>query len=198
MSADAERTHWDAVDDADLFGVPAYDVDEVAKRIIGQANLLGLHKRLLDLGCGPGRLTNHIARLLGDRVNVYGWDISMRLVERAISSAPPNAHYMQVGGRTLPKVQCPWFSGAYSVTMFQHIPDDAKWGYIHQVHDLLVPGGTFVFTLAHGNISTFLNHQTPSLVAFGTELALIYDKVTVEHEPDERGWHWVAARKAAT
>jgi SAM-dependent methyltransferase len=194
VNANKERVWWDDADDADIFGEPPYDVVRVAQRLL---NEIPDRRRLLDLGCGTGRMTNHMARILGGHGHVTGLDISKALVERAVVSAPDNAHYWRGDGRTIPAGISGQFTGAYSITVFQHIPEEAMWGYIRQVHDLLVPGGTFIFTIAHGETDKFLNHQTHSLVKFGNDLSLIFDKVSVDHTPDERGWYWVLARKEA-
>jgi SAM-dependent methyltransferase len=197
VTADKERVWWDDADDADIFGEPPYDVEEVAKRIIDAVAFEDDHARVVDLGCGPGRLANHIATTLGDRVRIYGVDISQPLLFRAVVDSPGNAYYWRCDGRNIPTFPVRGFDAAYSITLFQHIPEDAMWGYINQVHDLLVPGGTFIFTLAHGDVDMFLNHQTRSLVKFGNDLSLIFDKVSVDHTPDANGWYWVTARKEA-
>lgn len=204
MSADEERDWWNALEGDQILtetaGVPPYAVDAVVDTIMaaisGSAHfMLGGDVNVLDLGCGVGRLTNAIAdRIVGPYTWVIGVDIAASLIYQAEANAHPRARYLLGDGRRLPGV-LPSLHAAYSVTMFQHIPHDAMWGYIRQVHDLLEPGGTFVFTIAQGDSDVFLNHQWMDLVVFGTDLATIFDRVTVEHQPDERGWHWVTARK---
>lgn len=193
--AQRERNWWSSLEgqdlDDNLHGIPPYDIDKSSWRI---RDLIGPHSRVLDLGCGRGRLTNHLARQFPD-CTFDGVDVSLPALELATMSAEPNAHFWHGDGRNLPKQMSPGFSYdlAYSVTMFQHIPDEAKWGYIRQVHDLLASTGRFIFTISIGSEPhTFLNHQTPSLEQFCMELVTFgFDAVGTDPTPDENGWTWI-------
>lgn len=189
-----EETAWNKVGDDDLHGVPAYDVDQVARRIVACCS--ADPARVLDLGCGRGRLTNHLARHLPEW-SIHGVDISRTQIDRAKRDASdlPNVHYWRGDGRTLPPgLGARQYDLAYSVTMFQHIPHDAKWGYIREVEKRLKPGGVFVFTIAVGDEDMFLNHQIANTADFSVEL----DKVFVLAEFDQNdpnGWTWVTTEK---
>lgn len=200
MSALDEEAWWNGLGDEDALlntaGDPPYNVVSVGIRILNSVDPL----RLLDLGCGMGRLTNMIARrLLPDEGVVHGVDVSRRLLDAAVTDANQrglsNVHYWHGDGRTLPSGLGGRLSGAYSVAMFQHIPSDAMWGYLRHVHERLEPGGVFVFTIALGDEDTFLNHQIPDVSSFAQDLAEIYNDVMIE-PLDEIGWTWVTARKA--
>lgn len=178
--------------DHNLHGNPPYDVDAVAQRIIGSCLYPG---RVLDMGCGVGRLTNHIAREL-DTSSVLGFDISGPFVHVAAEKSPVNAHYWHSDGRTIPDGITGTFDLIYSVTMFQHIPHDAKWSYICQAAERIRPGGAFVFTVAVGDEPpSFLNHQLThsELEDFASAMTNLFETVSVDG-PDDNGWHWVTAR----
>jgi SAM-dependent methyltransferase len=66
----------------------------------------------LDIGCGVGRLTSAIARVMP---KVVGYDISETMVALARAEAPPNAEF----ATTLPDGPFSWLN---SYIVFQHIP----------------------------------------------------------------------------
>lgn len=188
----AEVAFWGhkGLDMVNVVGEPPYEVGPVSSAILRNVDPL----RLLDLGCGQGRLTNYIAARIGEQGFVHGVDISRRLLDAAAIAAERNAKFWHGDGRTLPPGLSGKFTGAYSIAMFQHIPADAMWGYLREVHDRLEPGGTFLFTVAVGGIDEFLNHQIADLGAFASDLTQIYYQVTT-HGTAENGWTWVTATK---
>lgn len=199
MSATEETRWWSSLSGDEIerntAGHPPYDVDAAARRITQSLRTDGLNKTYLDLGCGTGRLTNRVAAMLGDRVDVCGVDVAQPLIDAAAASAQPhvkNAAYWLGDGRQLPPGLPPRFRGGWSVTMFQHIPIDATYAYLNQIRDRLLPGSTFVFTVAVGDDPpTFLAHQIPDLEDFAMSVAWIFDSVEADPEPDENGWHWL-------
>lgn len=190
-----EDVWWSNVDldnPVDLHGNPPYDVGAVANRIISAHPFPG---RILDMGCGVGRLTNLLAAGLHDSV-VLGFDISGPSVHEAALGNPGNALYWHSDGRTIPAGITGVFDLIYSITMFQHIPHDAKWGYICQAAERIRGDGVFVFTVAVGDEPpTFLNHQLTEreLEDFASAMTNLFSTVSVDG-PDENGWHWVEAR----
>src|ERR1700731_4791427 len=77
--------------------------------------------RVLEIGCGAGRITRALANLFGE---VHAVDISSEMVaaaQKAVESFP-NAHVYQNNGCDLSVVPDLEFDFAYSVIVFQHIP----------------------------------------------------------------------------
>ena len=101
--------------------------------------------RVLEIGCGAGRITRALANLFGE---VHAVDISAEMVteaQRALADRP-NAHVYQNNGcdlRVLPPLE---FDFAFSSIVFQHIPNrDIIENYVREVHRLLRPGALFKF-----------------------------------------------------
>lgn len=186
-----EAEHWDQVGEEDLHGVPAYDTKPVIARL-----QVGPQMRCLDMGCGIGRLTNAVAwRGLDPRV--YGFDISRRNIFKAAERAPHNAFYWVSDGRNIPSGITGKFDLIWSVTMFQHVPHDVKWGYIRQAAERLNPGGRLVFSYALGDEPpTFLNHQYTADEVRDLAIAMteLFDEVALDG-PDDNGWNWMEATK---
>ncbi len=103
--------------------------------------------RVLEIGCGAGRVTRALAKLFGE---VHGVDISSEMVARARKALEnfPDAHVYQNNGCDLSVVPPLEFDFAYSVIVFQHIPSrEIIENYVREVHRLLRPGALFKFGL---------------------------------------------------
>ena len=112
--------------------------------------------RMLEIGCGAGRVTRAFAGLFGE---VWGVDISSEMVRQAREACVgfPNVRIVQNNGKDLRAVWSPWrkwllrqpapeFDFAFSFMVFQHIPSRRIIeSYVREVHRLLRPGGLFKF-----------------------------------------------------
>jgi cyclopropane fatty-acyl-phospholipid synthase-like methyltransferase len=101
--------------------------------------------RVLEIGCGAGRLTRALAKMFGE---VHAVDVSGEMVERARQAlaAFSNAHVYQNNGCDLTVVPPLEFDFAYSSIVFQHIPSyQVIESYVREVSRLLRPGALFKF-----------------------------------------------------
>jgi SAM-dependent methyltransferase len=101
--------------------------------------------RVLEIGCGAGRLTRALANLFGE---VHAVDVSGEMIARAREALAdkPNAHFYQNNGCDLAVVPPMEFDFAYSNIVFQHIPSrEVIESYVSEVHRLLRPGALFKF-----------------------------------------------------
>ncbi len=99
--------------------------------------------RVLEIGCGAGRVTRALARLFGE---VHAVDVSGEMVAqaRAALSGHANAFVYQNNGMDLSVVPDLPFDFAFSVIVFQHIPSrDVIESYFREVARLLRPGALF-------------------------------------------------------
>ena len=76
--------------------------------------------RVLELGCGAGRVTRALAKVFGE---VHGVDVSHEMVRRAGSAVAgfPNAFIHRTDGATLTELGDLTFDFAYSCCVFHHI-----------------------------------------------------------------------------
>lgn len=180
----------------DIHGLPAYNVDTVVDRLIRSHHWLDLNKDVLDVGCGVGRTARNLARRAGDRATIHGIDISLRNIRTAALESPANTKWRHCDGRKLPSQLPRRFSFAYSITVFQHIPIEATWDYLREIHGRLTDDGSILFTISVGDEpASFLNHQIADPRGFAVDLAGLYGAVTLDGGPDENGWTWVQAWK---
>jgi len=101
--------------------------------------------KVLEIGCGAGRVTRALARLFGE---VHAIDVSGEMVAQATAAlrSRPNAHVYQNNGMDLSVVPGGDFDFAFSTIVFQHIPSrEVIENYVREVHRLLRPGALFKF-----------------------------------------------------
>ena len=114
--------------------------------------------RVLEIGCGAGRMTRALANFFGE---VYAVDISAEMVHQASRAvaAFPNARVFRNNGRDLSVIRPAWrdwgarfcypapaFDFAFSSMVFQHVPSHRiVENYVREVHHLLRPGALFKF-----------------------------------------------------
>ena len=101
--------------------------------------------RVLEIGCGAGRVTRALARLFGE---VHAVDVSGEMVERARAALKdfPHAFVYQNSGKDLAVVPEKPFDFAFSSIVFQHIPSrEIVENYVAEVSRLLRPGALFKF-----------------------------------------------------
>lgn len=200
----AERNWWDrtVVDGTwqeNTEGVPPYDVEATAERVLVA---LGLRAGpLLDLGCGTGRLTRAVSERITGSITAV--DVSRELLKRAVTASPNSERidYRTCDGRELPPVCFTHpFNGAYAVTVFQHIPFEAQVNYLKQVWSCLLPGRKFTFTVAVGDEDQFLNHQIADIRQYAHDLKQTWSAVEIDipigfdyqfEFAGEHGWTWV-------
>jgi len=101
--------------------------------------------RVLEIGCGTGRVTRALANLFGE---VHAVDVSGEMVElaRKALADTPGAHVYRNNGADLAVIPVGGFDFAFSSIVFQHIPSrEIIENYVREVHRLLRPGALFKF-----------------------------------------------------
>lgn len=101
--------------------------------------------KVLEIGCGAGRVTRALANLFGE---VHAVDVSGEMIARATRALEnhPHARAYQNNGMDLTIVPGENFDFAFSTIVFQHIPSrDVIENYVREVSRLLRPGALFKF-----------------------------------------------------
>ena len=101
--------------------------------------------KVLEIGCGSGRITRALAETFGE---VYAVDISGEMVAQARKALSDlsNVHIFQNNGRDLAVLDGLQIDFAFTYIVFQHIPSrDVIYSYVKEVSRLLRRGGLFKF-----------------------------------------------------
>lgn len=116
-------------------------------------NLLGValapSERVLEIGCGVGRLTRALARRSS---SVLAVDVSARMLELARRHNPElgNVEWILGDGCTLGAIPSAAVGACISHVVFQHVPDPAiTLGYIREMGRVLCPGGWAAFQISN-------------------------------------------------
>ncbi|MBI4464176.1 MAG: methyltransferase domain-containing protein [Acidobacteria bacterium] len=101
--------------------------------------------RVLEIGCGVGRMTRALARVFGE---VHAVDVSGEMIAlaRQFLRSFHNVYLYQNNGLDLSGIPPLSFDLAFSLLAFQHIPSlPIIEGYVREVGRLLLPGRLFKF-----------------------------------------------------
>jgi ubiquinone/menaquinone biosynthesis C-methylase UbiE len=147
---EAHRAFWDRSAGVDSLNAIVADSDERSYRSSGQAEaealrrLLGPDATVLDIGCGTGRVMEHLASLCRD---VHGIDISHTMVEggRERLAHLPNVHFHHGNGYDLGGFEDGSFDVVYSIVALQHMPRTVAYNYLLESNRVLKQDGVFWF-----------------------------------------------------
>jgi ubiquinone/menaquinone biosynthesis C-methylase UbiE len=115
-----------------------------ARRLLGLLEIQS-GMRVLDVGCGTGRLALPVSRLVGEHGEVVAVDIQERMLQklerRAASHRLANVStvHAAAGGASLP---AGYFHLALLASVVGEIPPSARQGAVREIADALEPGGT--------------------------------------------------------
>lgn len=213
-TAAEERAHWDATiyrapfwtEDVwsppegwrrDLFLKEHRDIweqgqrDSLAKIVPHVAAGLRPGGRVLDLGCGVGRVTIPMARLC-PQAEIVGIDISPVAIERACDARDEagvaNATFLIGDGRTIPDVGP--LDAAYSMLMFQHCEPETVRGYLDGLVGALKDYAPFRFQWTVGETHEPYAHDHPDSIVREWAGLLTLSGGSLEQDEQYPTWRW--------
>jgi len=120
--------------------------------IDGQISLHG--KRVLDVGCGGGILSDSMAR---KGAEVMGIDLATKALRvaqlHALETGTPNIQYHEVSVEQLAEEQPASFDVVTCMEMLEHVPDPAS--IVQACAKLVKPGGWVFFSTINRNAKAF-------------------------------------------
>jgi SAM-dependent methyltransferase len=122
------------------------------------ANLLNEHGyadepvRILEWGCGPGRIVRHLPDLLGEHAEVVGSDYNPESVAWAQKSIA-NVRFVKNDLHPPLAFTSGTFDFAYAFSVFTHLSEESCLKWIGEIRRVLKENGLFFFT-THGDRSS--------------------------------------------
>ena len=110
------------------------------------ADLVGPGGRVLDAGCGPGRVTAHLAEL---GLAAEGLDLSPVMLDLARAAYPELS--FRLGSLTALDAPDGSLDGILSWYSLIHIPPEHRLGVMSELHRVLVPGGFVLLAFQVGD-----------------------------------------------
>jgi SAM-dependent methyltransferase len=161
------------------------------ERICGAADPKQM--RMLEIGCGVGRMTRHLADLFGE---VHAVDVSGEMIARARRhfDGRTNVRLYETDGSDLSPFADGFFDFAFSFIVFQHIPfREAIVAYLHEVHRTLKPRRLFKFqvqgvTIKRPNTWTGVGFSEDELRAIAEEIG--FDVLQTDGAGTQYFWNW--------
>jgi SAM-dependent methyltransferase len=101
--------------------------------------------RILEIGCGVGRITKYLAAVFGE---VYATDVSGEMIRQATRrlAASTNVTFQETNGETFPEFNDESFDVVFAAYVFQHIPSPRMIeSNIREGFRMLKPRGVFKF-----------------------------------------------------
>lgn len=158
--------------------------------------------KVLELGCGAGV---PCSRVLAERHDVLGVDLSRRQIELARENVPrARFEKADMTALDLPDGSFDGIAAFYSIL---HVPRADQPALLASIARWLKPGGLFLASLGTGTpdvtetwlgVEMFFGSNTPeqNRELLAGHLEIIVDDLVTMHEPDPATFHWVLARKA--
>lgn len=135
---DTRRTSWDA---SSFYREGRREALDLVGPALDRLGFDPAGRRLLEIGCGIGRLFPGFADLFGD---VWGIDVSPEMVRQGREQCPVPAQFVLGSGEDLRTIGTASVDYCFSYIVFQHIGNPhVVWRYVEEVERVLRPGGAF-------------------------------------------------------
>jgi len=105
-------------------------------------------KKILDWGCGPGRIIRHLPNVIGNECEYFGTDYNKKSIDWCSKNLPG----INFNNNTLiPILPYPddYFDVIYGISIFTHLSEIMHYGWYNELFRVLKPNGIMLFT-THG------------------------------------------------
>ncbi|WP_405489690.1 class I SAM-dependent methyltransferase [Nocardia sp. NBC_00511] len=102
----------------------------------------------IDIGCGPGRLANELARQAGPQGRVLGIDPAAEMISYASAHAAPNCRFELGAAQSLSQPDAS-FDVVTSTFAIHHIPQSQRRAALETAFRVLRPGGRLLLADGH-------------------------------------------------
>ncbi len=127
--------------------------------IMQRAGLQSGH-RLLDLGCGSGRLSSALQERV--QIEYTGIDIIPELLAYARGRSPTRYEFIESKTLSIPKADA-MFDFASSFSVFTHLLHEETYTYLCEIGRVLKPGGKLVFSFLEFDEAAHWQHFQQSV-----------------------------------
>lgn len=112
-------------------------------------------KRMLDWGCGPGRIIRHLPNVIGGNCEYFGTDYN----EKSIDWCSKNLPNIQFNKNSL-NAQLPYDDNfidiIYGISIFTHLSEQLHYDWYNELYRVLKPNGILFLTTQGDNFKSKL------------------------------------------
>ena len=110
--------------------------------------------RILEWGCGPGRVIRHIPTSFSRNVDVYGSDYNKKTVAWCLKNLP-EINFLENNLEPPIKLKKK-FDFIYAISVFTHLSEKVGHKWIEELYRLTKPGGILLITTQSDSIKKFM------------------------------------------
>ncbi len=105
----------------------------------------GKSLKILEWGCGPARVLQHLKSAEGCSWELWGSDYNSRSISWC-QQYWPGVHFIHNGLEPPIPIECDFFDVVYCISVFTHLSEERHYQWIDEINRLLKPGGIFIGT----------------------------------------------------
>lgn len=113
-------------------------------------------KKILDWGCGPGRIIRQLPQIIGNGCEYYGTDYNKKSVEWCSQNLPGIAFNNNSLEAKLPYADS-FFDVIYGISIFTHLSEKAHYDWYAELYRVLKSGGIMYLTTQGDNFKAKLS-----------------------------------------
>lgn len=132
---------------------PLHDINPLRVNYINQKSSLN-GKKVLDVGCGGGILTESMAKLGANVVGIDQSDIAIKIAKLHAKESTLDIDYKQLNIESFSDKNKNKYDVITCLEMIEHVPDPSS--IINKCSELISPKGTIYLSTINRNIKSFL------------------------------------------
>jgi ubiquinone/menaquinone biosynthesis C-methylase UbiE len=114
-------------------------------------------KRILDWGCGPGRVIRQLPSVIGNGCEYYGTDYNDKSIEWCSKNLPNIKFNKNTLDATLPYSDN-YFDIIYGISIFTHLSEKLHYDWYKELYRILKPNGIMFLTTQGDNFKVKLTN----------------------------------------
>ena len=107
-------------------------------------------KKMLDWGCGPGRVIRHLPEVMGNGCSYFGTDYNAKSIEWCKKNLPGIEFNINSIEADLP-YEDGFFDAIYGISIFTHLSEQMHVGWMNELYRILKKGGVIYLTTQGDN-----------------------------------------------
>ncbi|MDP3912519.1 MAG: class I SAM-dependent methyltransferase [Bacteroidota bacterium] len=135
-------------------------------------------KKILDWGCGPGRIIRHLPAVIGNGCEYFGTDYNAKTIDWCTKNLPDISFNKNSLKADLPYPN-EFFDMIYGISIFTHLSEQLHHDWYNELLRILKPGGIMFLTTQGDNFKVKLTES--ELVHFNNGELIIRGKVKEGH-----------------
>ncbi|MFC0604983.1 class I SAM-dependent methyltransferase [Winogradskyella pulchriflava] len=112
--------------------------------------------RVLDWGCGPGRIIRHMPKVINNGCEFFGTDYNERSIDWCSKNLPDIKFNKNELTANLP-YESNYMDVIYGISIFTHLSEQLHYDWFNELHRVLKPGGIMLLTMQGDNFKVKLS-----------------------------------------